>query len=112
MQVCFIVLNKVDCLDDLLKAFSEKNLHGATILDSKGMAHSLDGFTELNFTLSLRMLLNPERKSSKTIFMVVKDEEVDTVVSIVDEVTGGLNHADTGILFTMPVTRLEGFKLK
>ncbi len=112
MQVLFLVLNKTECLEDILKALSEKKLHGATILDSKGMAHSLDSFTELNFTLSLHRLLNPDHKESKTIFMVLKDEEVDLVSEIVNQVTGGLDQPDTGILFTMPVTRLEGFKLK
>lgn len=113
MQVLFIVLNKTECLEDLLKAFSENNLHGATILESQGMAHALDSFSELDFTLSLHALLNPSHKESKTIFMVIKDEtEADLVSSIVNDVTGGLSKPDTGILFTMPVNRLEGFKLK
>lgn len=112
MQVVVLVLNKTECLEDILKAMSERNLHGATILDSKGMAHSLDSFTELDFTLSLRKLLNPDHKQSKTVFMVLKDEEVATVSEVVNEVTGGLSQPDTGILFAMPVSYLEGFKLK
>lgn len=112
MQVVVLVLNKTECLEDILKAMSERNLHGATILDSKGMAHSLDSFTELDFTLSLRKLLNPDHKESKTVFMVLKDEEVATVSEVVNEVTGGLSQPDTGILFAMPVSYLEGFKLK
>ena len=112
MQLLVIVLNKTECLEDILKKLSENELHGATILDSKGMAHSLDGFNELSFMLSLRMVLNPEHRESKTFFMVIKDDETEKVSKIVNEVTGGLDQPDTGILFTVPVSHLEGFKLK
>lgn len=112
MKLLVLVLNKVECLEDILKALSEKDLHGATILDSKGMAHSLDSFTELHFMLSLRKVLNPDHKESKTLFMVVKEEEVAVVSAIVNEITGGLKQPDTGILFTLPVDSLEGFTLK
>lgn len=112
MQVLFLVLNKTECLEEILKEFSKNELHGATILDSKGMAHSLDSFTELQFMLSLRSLLDPTHRESKTVFMVIKDDEVKVVSDIVNRVTGGLDKPDTGILFTMPVSHLEGFKLK
>ena len=112
MQLLVLVLNKVECLDDILKELSCQKLHGATILDSKGMAHSLDHFNELSFILSLRKILDSTHQESKTIFMVIKDDEVQTVSKIVNDVTGGLDQPDTGILFTVPVTHLEGFKLK
>ena len=112
MKLLVLVLNKVECLEDILKALSEKKLHGATILDSKGMAHSLDSFNELSFMLSLRHVLNPDHKESKTLFMVVKEDEVAIVSAIVNEITGGLRQPDTGILFTLPVDSLEGFTLK
>lgn len=112
MQLLVLVLNKTECLDEILKELSENELHGATILDSKGMAHCLDHFNELNFMLSLRKVLNPDHKESKTIFMVIKDDEIEKVSRIVNFVTGGLDQPDTGILFTLPVNHLEGFKLK
>ena len=114
MKLLILVLNKTECLDDILAAFGENKLHGATILDSKGMAHELnvDHFNELSFMLSLRMVLNPERKDSKTVFMVIKEDEVALVSDIVNRITGGLESPDTGILFTVPVDHLEGFKMK
>ena len=44
--------------------------------------------------------------------MVIKDDEIEKVSRIVNFVTGGLDQPDTGILFTLPVNHLEGFKLK
>ena len=58
------------------------------------------------------MILNPEHKESKTVFMVLKDEEIPLVSEIVNKVVGGLGQPDTGIMFAMPVTYLEGFTLK
>ena len=112
MQAFFFVLNRTEHLEHLLQEFAAQGIGCATVLDSKGMAHSLDGFTELHFTLSLRMILNPEHKESKTVFMVLKDEEIPLVSEIVNKVVGGLGQPDTGIMFAMPVTYLEGFTLK
>lgn len=93
MQVVTLVLNKTECLEELLEALIENKISGATVLDSTGM---------------MRALLDPERKSSKTVFMVLRDEQVDTVRKIVNRVTGGLDRPDTGILFSIPTLFVDG----
>lgn len=108
MKLLIIVLNKVECLDRMLTKFGKQNIPGATILDSKGMAQELEAHDELRFLGSLRMLMNPAHKENKTIFMVIPDEKVAAVSTIVNEVTGGLNKPDTGILFTVPIDYAEG----
>lgn len=108
MKLLIIVLNKVECLDKMLTKFGKQNIPGATILDSKGMAQELEAHDELRFLGSLRMLMNPAHKENKTIFMVIPDEKVTAVSAIANEVTGGLNKPDTGILFTVPIDYAEG----
>lgn len=108
MKLLVIVLNKVECLDKLLTSFGKNHIPGATILDSRGMAQELGEHDELRFLGSLRLLMNPAHKENKTIFMAVPDEKVDTVSGIVNKVTGGLDKPDTGILFTVPIDRVEG----
>ena len=110
MQLLVIVLNKTECLEPLLEKFYEKNISGATILDSMGMAHSLSSYDELRFMASLRLLINPDNRESKTIFMVVKEEKIPEISKIVNEITGGLSNHDTGIMFTVPVTYTEGIE--
>lgn len=112
MKLLIFVLNKVECLEKLLSKFGKNNIPGATVLDSHGMAQILEGHDELRFMASLRMLLNPAHKENKTIFMVLPDEKVDLVVKIVNDVIGGLDHPDTGILFTVPIDRVEGLEKK
>lgn len=108
MKLLVLVLNKTECLEEILEKMGEQNLKGATILDSKGMAHSLSEFSELRFMASLRMILDPEHQESKTIFMVLEDKNVELVSKIVNKATGGLDKPDTGVLFTLPVDYTEG----
>ena len=108
MQALFVVLNKTECLEEILEEFSRNHLTGATILDSRGMIHEIEENSDISFLLSVRSLINPDRKESKTIIMVVSDDQIPVVSRIVNDITGGLDQPDTGILFTVPVGYPEG----
>lgn len=107
MKLVIIVLNKVECLDEMLKCFYNNGIKGATILDSVGMAHSLEAHDELRFLGSLRMLLDPSRKESKTILIMTEEENITKIKDIVNDVTGGLSNPDTGIMCTLNIERIE-----
>ena len=109
MQLFVFVLNRTEYLERLLEEFCENGLTGATVLESTGMARILlNSDADVPFFAGLRALLNPERRQSKTIFMVLKDEHVDKAKNIVNKVTGGLDSPDTGIMFALPLTMVEG----
>lgn len=108
MKLAVIVLNKTECLESLLESFYEEGLSGATILDSHGMAHTLEDKGGLSFLFSLRMLLDPDHKESKTIFLVVEDDRLKDVSRLLNQATGGLDAPDTGILFALDVCYTEG----
>ncbi|MDO4562366.1 MAG: hypothetical protein Q4C12_00885 [Clostridia bacterium] len=110
MKLAVIVLNKTECLDTLLTEFAGKGINGATILESTGMAHALSDEGELRIIASLRVLLDPERQKSKTIFAVIENEQLPLVSSIVNAVTGGLDKPDTGILFATDISYAEGLE--
>lgn len=103
MKLAIIVLNKLECLDDILLKFCDAGIKGATILDSVGMAHQLEADDELKFWGSLRSLLDPSHKESKTILVMTEDEKIQTIADILNEVTGGLSHPDTGIMCTVNI---------
>lgn len=112
MQLVVIVLNKIEVLDKMLKEFGNSNIPGATILDSKGMAMELGEIDELRFLGSLRMMLNPAHHESRTIFLVVNEEKIPVISKIVNDVTGGLEKPDTGVMFSLDVNYTEGFQTK
>ena len=112
MQVFVFVLNRTEHLEHLLQEFSDHGFRGATVLDSKGMARILHSEDEMPIFYGLRAILEPERRSSKTIFCVMEDAQVETARRIVNQVTGGLDTPDSGIMFALPVTFAEGLVKK
>ena len=57
MKLLVIILNKTECLEELLEAFTQNNISGATIIDSKGMLQELSEHDDFRFIGSLRSLL-------------------------------------------------------
>ena len=110
MQMLLIVLNRTDKLNPLLDAFMEKNIKGATILKSTGMVKMLAKDIE-HYPIfgSLRSLWDSEeRKDSRTLFLILPEELVETAKECVRTVVGDLSKPDTGIMVTMPLLSAEG----
>lgn len=112
MQVFIFVLNRTEHLEHILQEFALNGLGSATVLDSKGMARILHSEEEMPIFYGLRSVVAPERRSSKTIFAVLPDEKVPVARRIVNEVTGGLEAPDSGIMFSVPVLFVEGLEKK
>lgn len=112
MKLVVIVLNKTECLEALLEEFAKRKLQGATILESRGMMQELSDEPENEFLFSLRHILNPQHRENRTIFLAASASRVPVIVEAVNQVTGGLNRGDTGILFTIPIDSLIGFEVK
>ncbi|MCI6378448.1 MAG: hypothetical protein MR842_11960 [Clostridiales bacterium] len=111
MQVVTLVLNKTECLEELLEELLESGIHGGTVLESTGMMRVIEqSGDDLPMFSTFRQLFDPERKSSKTLVMVLSDEEVQVARRVIDRVTGGLDKPDTGILFAVPALFVEGMK--
>lgn len=109
MQLLTLVLNKVEVLEELLAELARSGIKGATILDSTGMATALlNSDEELPFFGALGKVLNPDREESKTILMVLRDEQIETAKQVIQAVTGGIEKPNTGILFGVPINFVEG----
>ncbi|NMA33719.1 MAG: hypothetical protein GX940_04105, partial [Clostridiaceae bacterium] len=57
---------------------------------------------------TLRMLINPDRKEIKTLFMVLTDEKVEKAKKIIRDIVGDLSEPDSAVVFTLPVLSTEG----
>lgn len=110
MNMVTIVLNKTECLEELLRTFAKEGIKGATIIESVGMARALNDESDIGFMQSLKLILDPDRETSKTIFLVAKDDKLPIISKALNDVTGGLDNPDTGIMFCTPVTYVEGIK--
>ena len=112
MQFFVLVLNKTEVLEDILHQMALAGIRGATVLESTGMARLLKDVDDMPFFSGLRSMLNQNRSQSNTVFVILEDSQVDTARKIVNEVTGGLDKPDTGIMFSLPTLFVEGINKK
>ena len=111
LQVLFLVLNRTEFLEPLLVALLEHGINGATVLQSTGMMRVLgQNGDDAPMFGALRQLFDPSRKDSKTVMMVLTEAQATQARALIQEITGGLNRPDTGILFAIPVLYAEGLE--
>ncbi|HCL03222.1 MAG TPA: hypothetical protein DHW61_12585 [Lachnoclostridium phytofermentans] len=109
MQLLVLILKKYEFMDELLKHLAKSGIKGATILDGTGMAEALVNMEDLPmFGVLRRMLSEEEKEVSKVMLIVLKDEQVIMTRSIIKDVIGDLREPNTGIMFSIPITYVEG----
>ncbi len=106
MRLLVAVINDPEKVDEILSGFLELGITGATILSSEGMGSVLSH--DIPIFAGLQTLISGSRPQNRMIFSVVPEEKVDSVVALLQEISGNLNAPATGILFTIPVDRVVG----
>ncbi|HAV19394.1 MAG TPA: hypothetical protein DCX17_00020 [Firmicutes bacterium] len=110
MKLVVYVLIKVELLQKLLGRLAEEHISGATIIDSSGMGRELAEADEFSIFGSLRSLLIHNNRQTKTLLFVAKDEQVAIITNIVEGVVGKLVGPDSGIIFSVPIDDVKGYK--
>jgi len=107
MKLLIFVLNKEEFLEDVLEAFVEAGITGATILDSAGMGRFLT--YEVPLFADFRDFMKGNKPYNKTIFSVVdKEEKIKKVEGLIEKICGDLSEPGTGIFFTLPLDYVKG----
>lgn len=109
MKLLLLVLNRVEKLEDLLEGLLENGISGATILNSTGMIKEMASYVEEQPIFgSPWNMIDSDHKESKTIFMVLNDEQAEKARRVIHQVIGDFTKPDTAVLFTLPVLSTEG----
>jgi|SRR5688500_15845661 nitrogen regulatory protein PII len=106
MQLLVAVINHEELVDDVLAAFLEVGITGATVVESKGMGRALSRGVPL--FAGVQSLTERSRATNRTLFCVVDDAKVDDAIALIQEITGALDAPGAGIVFTLPVSRVVG----
>ena len=107
MQLLIAVINQEEKLDEILSGLVELGVTGATIIDSEGMGRVLSH--DIPIFAGLAALASRSRPQNQTIFSVIReDDKVDRVIALLQEICGNFADPATGIVFTVPVTRVVG----
>lgn len=102
MKLLVFVLNKEELLEEVLEAYAEAGIAGATILDSEGMGRFLA--YEVPLFADFKEFMKGNKPYNKTILSVVKDGTVVArLLPILEQVVGKLDEDGTGVMFTVPV---------
>jgi nitrogen regulatory protein PII len=110
MKLLIYVLSATEKLPSLLHRFNDKGIAGATILDASGMGRELVEHDEFAIFGSMRAIIDPEHRHTKMLLLVIEDHQTVEIETIIESVVGSLNQPDNGILFTMPLDYVKGFK--
>ena len=107
MKLFVFVLNQEELLEQVLEAYAEAGVEGATILDSEVMGRFLT--YEVPLFAEFRSFMKGNKPYNKTIFSVLRDETaLSRLEPLLDEITGGLDEPGNGIIFTLPVDYARG----
>jgi nitrogen regulatory protein P-II 1 len=109
VKLVVFILNKEDLLDEVLAAYVEAEVPGATILDSEGMGRFLT--YEVPLFASFKEFMKGNKPYNKTIISVVdKEETVRKLEELIEKVCGPLSEPGTGVLFTVPIDYVRGLR--
>lgn len=108
MKLLILILNKVEKLEEVLEGFIEIGITGATVIESSGMGHIIAD--EVPIFLGLRYMFTGAKPHNKTIFSVIKDDKEKPAIKLLKKILGSLNEPGTGIVFTLPIDKVEGLK--
>jgi len=110
MYLLVNVLEQPEHLVAILEGFAKIGIKGSTVMNSTGMGRVLmqAGTNGPAMEKISEMIANGE-SSNKTIFTVVKEEELlDKAIDIVKSLCGDLCEPGKGILFAIPLAHVDG----
>ena len=108
MKLVIIFLNRVEYLEELLTAFLEIGVSGATVLNSVGMGRIVS--ENIPIFAGLQDTFVGSSPENKTILVVVKEEIVDKMGDVVQDVCGNFENPGSGIMVSVPLDKVLGLK--
>ena len=111
MKLMVIILNKLEAMEYLLEGLSAAGIGGATIIESSGMAMTLNKLDSSFVSASIRALFSSNSdEDNRTILSVIRDDQLEIARKVIYSTVGDLSMPNTGILFTLPIDFAEGIK--
>lgn len=109
MYAVFIILSKINKLDDISTVFYENGC-GATTIESEGIGKVLlENNIDIPIFAGIRRLVEGNKPYNKTIISVIKEEDkLRTVVDTLNEQF--TKNPGTGVMFVLPILECYGLR--
>lgn len=108
MQLLILILKQIDLIDKILQQLAEEGIKGGTILEGSGMAKSLRDLHDTPMFGMLRHLAEEDGFEESKVMMFVLDDNRAVVARNTIKKAVDLRAANTGIMFSVPITYVEG----
>jgi hypothetical protein len=110
-----LVLDDVDRLPDVMRAWKAAGAQGITVLESSGVARIVGRHggarDDLPVFPSLSAMLSHQEEHHRTLFTIVGDDvDTDAFFDATEAVTGSLSAPHTGIIVALPVLAGRGYQ--
>lgn len=107
MKLAVIFLNKIEYLEDLLSAFLEIGVSGATIVDSVGMGHIIS--QHIPIFAGLKDAFAGSSPVQKIILAVVEDEMIDRINEVLADICISFDETKSYFMTSLAIEGLYGF---
>jgi len=107
MKLVIFFLNQEEHLEEVLEAFVELGVDGATILDSIGMGRILAH--DIPIFAGFQNLLHDSRPGNKTILTIVDESKIERMTKAIEQVIGSLDEPGNGLLISLPIDFIKGY---
>ena len=100
MKLLLIVLNSTENLEEVLEGLIEVGVTGATVVDSVGMGHIIEG---VPLFAGMRNLFRSAKPRNNMIFSVIGDRQAAETMEVLDKILDCRHPNSKGIAFTLPI---------
>lgn len=109
MNLLVVIIKHEELMVEVCKELAEEGVHGGTIVEAQGMASVIEKMDDLPIFGMLKSILadDDDHETSRMMFFVMGDEEMEVARKTIRKVVG-LDKPNTGIMFALPVTFVEG----
>jgi PTS system nitrogen regulatory IIA component len=104
-KLLIVVLYDEDLLYDLLEYFLQEGVDGATAIDSTGMGHYISNIPLFSSFVSF---MNEDHNRSNTLLVPVPEDQVDTLITGVEEITGDLDKTQGAMMMVLDIAFSKG----
>lgn len=105
-HLIFAVINRHDITEDTLEALSDAGYNG-TVIASSSLRKTLANNGEIPMFVNLVNVDEARYEGNTTLFIVVDEEQVEDVLSIIRKCTKNFTLSDGG-MFVLPLEKFEG----
>ncbi|MFW6097403.1 MAG: hypothetical protein ACOC9Z_04980 [Chloroflexota bacterium] len=109
MYMLIMVLDDIAHREEVLQAWLRAGVQGVTVLESTGVNRVLQRSEAQSMFMGFGQMFGGGRVGHNTLFAVIDSLDLaEAAVRNTEEVVGDLSEPNTGIIFSVPVTKAWG----